>query len=221
MKIYEVKVHDNGCKEWYLDGKLHREDGPAAEYPYGTKKWFLNGELHREDGPAAEYHNGTKEWWVYGKRHREDGPAVEHPDGRKKYYLNGELHREDGPAIEDADGRKEWWVNGTFNRRCSAECPGHKSDGQPKELTQEQISEIKRKQQLNRVLAKDEEEEEEITMNRTANHTGPQRKVSEVTWSVTYEFERDGVIVCKIKNITKRAAKMVADILKTGDLPRK
>jgi hypothetical protein len=44
----------SGTKSWYLNGKLHREDGPACEYPNGTKRWYLNGALHRFDGPAIE-----------------------------------------------------------------------------------------------------------------------------------------------------------------------
>jgi hypothetical protein len=51
---YQVRVYPNGTKEWYLNGKLHREDGPAVEYSDGTKYWYLNGKLHREDGPAIE-----------------------------------------------------------------------------------------------------------------------------------------------------------------------
>ena len=43
----EVKVYANGNKQWYLNGRLHREDGPAYEGSDGTKKWYLNGELHR------------------------------------------------------------------------------------------------------------------------------------------------------------------------------
>ena len=44
----------NGDKSWYLNGKLHREDGPAIERANGDKSWYLNGKLHREDGPAVE-----------------------------------------------------------------------------------------------------------------------------------------------------------------------
>ena len=29
---YIVEIDDNGTKRWYLNGKLHREDGPAEEY---------------------------------------------------------------------------------------------------------------------------------------------------------------------------------------------
>ena len=34
----------NGDKEWYLNGQLHREDGPAVEYANGDKYWYLNGQ---------------------------------------------------------------------------------------------------------------------------------------------------------------------------------
>ena len=89
MKTYTVKVSDNGSKYWYLNGKLHREDGPAVEYADGTKHWYLNGKLHREDGPAVEFADGYKEWYINGKLHREDGPACEWADGSKSWYLNG------------------------------------------------------------------------------------------------------------------------------------
>ena len=45
---YTVRVYDNGNKYWYLNGKHHREDGPAIEYPNGYKAWFLNGVEYTE-----------------------------------------------------------------------------------------------------------------------------------------------------------------------------
>ena len=54
----------NGEKDWYLNGNLHREDGPARVWPDGTKAWWLNGEFHRVDGPAWEGADGTKDWWM-------------------------------------------------------------------------------------------------------------------------------------------------------------
>jgi antitoxin component YwqK of YwqJK toxin-antitoxin module len=88
---YEVRVYTNGDKYWYLNGKRHREDGPADELSDGTKFWYLNGNRHREDGPAEEYNNGSKTWYLNGKLHREDGPAVEYSNGDKFWYLNGQL----------------------------------------------------------------------------------------------------------------------------------
>ena len=60
---------------------------------YGNKSWFLNGKLHRVDGPAVECVNGTKQWFLNGKYHRVDGPAIEWADGLKWWYLNGKRHR--------------------------------------------------------------------------------------------------------------------------------
>ena len=91
MKTYTVKIDDpyNGDKRWYLDDKLHCEDGPAIEWADGDKEWYLNGKLHREDGPAIEYANGTRFWYRDDKLHREDGPAAEWASGDKAWYLNG------------------------------------------------------------------------------------------------------------------------------------
>ena len=68
MKKPECKTYPNGHKEWYLDGRLHREDGPAVEKAYGDKAWWLNGYLHREDGPAVEFANGYKEWYLNNEK---------------------------------------------------------------------------------------------------------------------------------------------------------
>ena len=51
---------------WYLNGKLHREDGPAIEFNDGRKYWYLNNKLHRIDGPAREYANGN-DWYINDK----------------------------------------------------------------------------------------------------------------------------------------------------------
>jgi hypothetical protein len=69
---YEVKVYEDCDKFWYLNGKLHREDGPAIECSNGYKSWYLNDILHREDGPAIECSNGDKYWHLNGKRLTEE-----------------------------------------------------------------------------------------------------------------------------------------------------
>ena len=61
-------------QEWYLNGKRHREDGPANIYYYESgaiwyQRWCVNGEYHREDGPAIirYYESGAIKshyyWW--------------------------------------------------------------------------------------------------------------------------------------------------------------
>ena len=85
----------NGDREWYLNGKYHREDGPAVEYANGNRCWYLNGKYHREDGPAVEYANGDRFWYLNGKLHREDGPAIERANGDRYWYLNGVAYTEE------------------------------------------------------------------------------------------------------------------------------
>ena len=104
----------DGTKGWFVDGKYHREDGPAWEGADGSKEWYLNGNLHRVDGPAIERADGPKQWYFNGKRHRVDGPAWECADGTKVWMLNDKLHRVDGPARVWHYGRKEWYLNGRF-----------------------------------------------------------------------------------------------------------
>lgn len=106
---YNIKTQ---TMEWYKNGNLHRDNGPAVEFANGYKEWYKNGKLHREDGSAIEYSDGRKYWYINGKLHRDNGPAIEYTDGDKFWYKNGQLHRDDGPAIEYADGRKEWFKDG-------------------------------------------------------------------------------------------------------------
>jgi hypothetical protein len=68
MITYTVKVDEDKTKRWYLNGNLHREDGPAVEYADESKLWYLNDKLHREDGPAVEHANGSKYWYLNGDR---------------------------------------------------------------------------------------------------------------------------------------------------------
>lgn len=76
----------------------------------GVERYTLNGRTHREDGPA--YINDTvKEWWIHGRKHREYGPAIEYTDGDWVWYKNGKKHREDGPAEKFSD-ELLWWLNG-------------------------------------------------------------------------------------------------------------
>lgn len=107
-----MKVDEDGNREWWLNGGLHREDGPAFECANGRRQWWLNGKWHREDGPAVELENGTRQWYLNDQRHREVEPAYEYADGSREWWLNGGLHREDGPAIEWVEGTREWWLKG-------------------------------------------------------------------------------------------------------------
>jgi len=82
------KTYPNGNKFWYLNDKLHREDGPAVEFANGGKEWWLNGKLHREDGPAIERASGNKTWFLNNIRYSE-------PDFYRRLYKLGKITKEE------------------------------------------------------------------------------------------------------------------------------
>lgn len=115
-KLLRIITRD-GIIQWYKNGQLHRDNGPAIEIPksewgkryeWGEKRyeWFINGRRHRIDGPAVESESGYKEWWVNGKRHRIGGPAIEYPKRFpedleiKQWFLSGVEYSEKGYWIE-------------------------------------------------------------------------------------------------------------------------
>ena len=126
-----VVEYSNGTKEWYIEGKHHREDGPAIICGNGSKHWYKEGKRHRLDGPAIEYGDGRKEWWVEGKDYLEKdfNKKIEEFKSEKTMEIKskeikqsevlektGEIfhHNLSGPAITFADINKpdEYWVYG-------------------------------------------------------------------------------------------------------------
>jgi hypothetical protein len=71
-KEFEKNVRENRYTTYRLNGRLHREDGPAVEWTNGDKHWWVDGLRHREDGPAIEYSDGTKEYWLEGIEYTEE-----------------------------------------------------------------------------------------------------------------------------------------------------
>jgi hypothetical protein len=67
MENYNKIVKSDSVICYYLNGKLHRLDGPAFERSDGYKSWYQNGKRHRIDGPAVDWSDGTKEWWIKGE----------------------------------------------------------------------------------------------------------------------------------------------------------
>jgi len=56
MIEYKVKVTENSTTWFNLEGKLHREDGPAVEYTNGYKSYYIKGRNLTEE----EFNNRTK-----------------------------------------------------------------------------------------------------------------------------------------------------------------
>ena len=67
-----IKITPDGDKFWWVNGKLHRTDGPGIECIDGSKCWYLNGQRHRADGAAVEYADGSKGWWLNNKQLSEE-----------------------------------------------------------------------------------------------------------------------------------------------------
>ncbi len=47
--MIEVSKNLSGDTRWYLNGELHREDGPAIVCDDGHKEWYLNGQKLTEE----------------------------------------------------------------------------------------------------------------------------------------------------------------------------
>jgi hypothetical protein len=120
----------DGCKEWYKDGKLHREGGPACEYSNGDKVWYKEGVRHREEGAALEFASGNKYYYLNGKQVEEEDlpmkawPKCEVDENGNKEWRNKEglFHRENGPAIEYENGNKFWYKEGKLHREGGPAC---------------------------------------------------------------------------------------------------
>lgn len=52
---------------WFIEGNVHREaDQPAVLHKSGTREWHVNGKCHRVNGPAIVHFNGDVEYWLDG-----------------------------------------------------------------------------------------------------------------------------------------------------------
>ena len=144
-----------GTTTYAKNGKLHRLDGPAYINAAGTKQWYKDGKFHREgDAPAMEHANGVLYYAKKGKLHRTSGPAIVVPGKKEEWYKNGKLHRTNGPAVEVIlpNGKREsggWFRNGnSVESKAPNKLGGLKSPpksrprrgNQPKPLTQESLN---------------------------------------------------------------------------------
>ena len=94
-------------------------DGPAMtkRCPDGAthEQYYRNGKLHREDGPAVIIRDSSgfvEKYFREGKRHRVDGPAYiyHYADGSalREYYLNDSLQRRETNSLVAIPGVQFW-----------------------------------------------------------------------------------------------------------------
>ena len=78
MKEQFIHINKYGTKRYYSDREmtvLHREDGPAVQRLDGSKEYYRNGQLHNENGPAFVSCGGFrlyKQWWLNDERLTEE-----------------------------------------------------------------------------------------------------------------------------------------------------
>ncbi len=109
---------------YMVNGKFHREDGPAVTGPHGDM-YCINHQKHRvgpngESLPAVKFMSG-EEYWIDGKRTRTDGGWAHHdaigtPNECYCWFKDGELHRDGLPAVEFLNGSRFYYVTGIRHR---------------------------------------------------------------------------------------------------------
>jgi len=87
MKKSKIIVDKYEDKYWFLNGKKHKEDGPAVVTQDGSKGWYLNDKLHRIDGPAIELFDGSKYWFLNGKEVNKEQIIDFNPDITEREYI--------------------------------------------------------------------------------------------------------------------------------------
>ena len=104
MKSKKITTyHNNGSvwsEEWWVDGRLHRADGPAwicynEDGSVSYESWYVDGRRHRADGPAwIDYYDDgsvlSEAWHVDGRELTKD----EHLAWRRKRIID-EITEED------------------------------------------------------------------------------------------------------------------------------
>ena len=91
----EYRVYEDGTIEYRnANGKLHRDDGPAAIRANGYQYYYQNGERHRDDGPAIIRANGDQEYWKNGEQLSEqEFKAQKAPCNGKTVEIEGVKYR--------------------------------------------------------------------------------------------------------------------------------
>ena len=65
------KVEDGELIKYYKNDLLHREDGPAVEHKNGNALWFIDGKLHNQNGPAKII-SGKESYYLYNKEYSKE-----------------------------------------------------------------------------------------------------------------------------------------------------
>ena len=64
--VFNGAVKFNDCIQFYENGCLHKDKGPAVISSDGYIGYYIKGKLHRENGPARMWPDGREEYWIHG-----------------------------------------------------------------------------------------------------------------------------------------------------------
>ncbi len=65
---YPSFINEKGHKFWHKHGERHREGDKPAVITDVFEAYYIDGLLHRDNGPAEVYSDGTKTWYTNGKK---------------------------------------------------------------------------------------------------------------------------------------------------------
>ena len=103
-------------KQWYLNGKRHRKNGPAIEFSTKEKNWCIDGMLHRDHDLPAVIGKKSLMWFNRGMlcRIHSDKPSMISKTYQAWYYMDF-LHRDKNkPAVVYKNKNKnEFWELGS------------------------------------------------------------------------------------------------------------
>lgn len=105
VRVSEYTIDNPKLVEYYYEFEgLETFTGVVKDSNHDIA-YYVNGELHRDDGPAIECYHGDTSWFSYGKYHRTDGPAFESIDeDLREWYFNDKCY-----GTND-DFTKESWI---------------------------------------------------------------------------------------------------------------
>lgn len=109
--------NETGSEYHFVEGKLHRVDGPAVVCKrtgsWDSVEYWHHGKLANMPDELPSYTSSRKKIWTHnGVPHRDnDLPAIQMQDGEERWYKHGVLHRgPNKPAVKGINTR--YYVNG-------------------------------------------------------------------------------------------------------------
>lgn len=90
------RIFERSETQHYLNGRLHRENGPAVINDDGSTAWMWKGMLHRDDGPAI----------IIQSIYSQNGQPVVRTT--KEFYFKGKAFKTEEEYLSDTKVKKAY-----------------------------------------------------------------------------------------------------------------